>query len=123
MDTGKMMEPIVEELHSSATVRNVFGEPIEAHGKTVVPVANVAFGFGGGNGSGRHPKTPNKVQGEGGGVGGGVRVTPKGVLVVTDECTRFVRFDQPWKMLAAAGLGALWGFRVARKRAMREVRK
>src|SRR5271165_2136157 len=99
MDAGKMIEPIAERLQAGAGAKAVFGDPIEAHGKTIVPVATVAYGFGGGTGSGKRPGRDN---GEGGGLGGGIRVIPKGVLEITDECTRFVRFDPPWKLLAAA---------------------
>jgi hypothetical protein len=30
----------------ASVAKSVFGEPISAHGKTVVPVAKVAYGFG-----------------------------------------------------------------------------
>ena len=49
-----------------------------------MPVASVAYAFGGGGGGGLH--------GEAGGSGGGgaLRVQPLGVLEITSESTRFV---------------------------------
>jgi len=46
VNATEMLESIGESLGSTATVKSVFGEPIHAEGKTVVPVAKVAFGFG-----------------------------------------------------------------------------
>lgn len=78
------------------------GEPISAHGKTVVPVAKVAYGFGGGFGPGKHGAQADR-QGEGGGGGGGVRAYPAGALEITDTGTRFVPFtDLRWLLVAFA---------------------
>jgi uncharacterized spore protein YtfJ len=46
------MQQTGESLGSSATVKAVFGEPVHAAGRTVIPVAKVAYGFGGGFGTG-----------------------------------------------------------------------
>jgi uncharacterized spore protein YtfJ len=78
-------------LGSTATVKSVFGDPIHANGKTVVPVATVAYAFGGGAGSGKHGSYVDQ-QAEGGGGGGAVRAYPAGVLEITDSTTRFVPF-------------------------------
>jgi uncharacterized spore protein YtfJ len=51
MDAADLLHKIGETLGSTATVKSVFGEPISAHGKTVVPVAKVVYGFGGGFGA------------------------------------------------------------------------
>ena len=48
MHATEMLQRIGESLGSTATVKSVFGEPIHAEGKTVVPVAKVAYGFGAG---------------------------------------------------------------------------
>jgi uncharacterized spore protein YtfJ len=87
MSAPEMFEKITDALASTATVKSVFGEPIHAEGKTIVPVAKVAYGFGGGGS--RHP-------GEGGG-GGAVRAFPAGVLEITQNSTRFIPFsDLRW---------------------------
>ena len=75
----EFLNSIIERLNSSAKVQSVFGEPIAANGKTIIPVARVAYGFGGGAG---------EAMREGG--GGGVVATPLGVFEITDGRTRFV---------------------------------
>ncbi len=87
-----------EHLEVSAHVKTVFGEPIKTENKTIVPVAKIAYGFGGGPAKG-DPET-GPVETAGG--GGGVAATPLGVIEVTDEKTHFIPtngFD--WKV----GLG------------------
>jgi uncharacterized spore protein YtfJ len=72
----------VQELLAQArdvmTVKRVFGEPIEKNGLTIIPVANVLGGAGGG--SGPAPSGDNAV---GGGLG--VWATPAGVYVIHDQ--------------------------------------
>ena len=60
------------------TVKRVFGEPIEKPGLTLVPVANVLGGAGGGSGP---------ASGGEDAVGGGLGVwaTPAGVYVIRDQ--------------------------------------
>jgi uncharacterized spore protein YtfJ len=101
-----LLQRIGETLGSTATVKSVFGEPIQANGKTVVPVAKVAYGFGGGFGSGNASAHTNH-QGEGGGGGGGVRAFPAGALEITDTATRFVPFIDPGRLVVAFTAGAL----------------
>ena len=106
MATSDILSIISDKLGSRASVTSVFGDPITAHGKTVVPVARVAYGFGGGFGSGRASDQPDR-SGEGGGGGGGVRAVPAGVLEITENRTRFVPFVD-WRVAAGAfAAGAL----------------
>ena len=109
----EFLNSIIERLNSSAKVQSVFGEPIAANGKTIIPVARVAYGFGGGAGEGAREGKPGK--GEGG--GGGVVATPLGVFEITDGRTRFVPLGENRKLLAAAlagvCLGLLWAKRTA----------
>ena len=98
------MDSVIERIHESANVSSVYGDAIERSGKTIVPVARVAYGFGGGFGRG-----DEEEDGKGGGGGGGVSASPLGVLEITDEDTRFVRYGQPKKWLGALGLGLLIG--------------
>src|SRR5690348_7629645 len=76
MPGNEMLEKLSESLGSKATVKAVFGEPIQAAGKTIIPVAKVAYGFGGGFGTG--PVKDGNPKGEGGGAGGSVRAFPAG---------------------------------------------
>ncbi|WP_135853980.1 spore germination protein GerW family protein [Halorussus salinus] len=48
--SATQLDSLMEHLNGSANVRAVFGDPIERDDRTVVPVARVAFGFGGGFG-------------------------------------------------------------------------
>lgn len=77
-----------ETLSSTATVKSVFGDPIHAEGRTVIPVARVIYGFGGGFGSGhgqplRADEAGSAPEGEGGGGGGGALAYPAGPSVPT----------------------------------------
>ena len=46
------VERVAERVGASASVSAVFGTPVERDGITVIPVARVRWGFGGGSGSG-----------------------------------------------------------------------
>jgi uncharacterized spore protein YtfJ len=65
MNATDILQKIGETLGSSATVKSVFGEPIHVNGKTVVPVARVAYRFGGGFGSGKDSGRPDRQDGAG----------------------------------------------------------
>lgn len=95
IEKSQFLQSLAEKLHSSASVKTAYGDPIQAEGKTIIPVARVAYGLGGGYGriESRHE---NEHVGEGpegqsgGGGGGGVTVNPLGVFEVTQEQTRFI---------------------------------
>lgn len=105
---------IVEQLQRNANVRTVYGDPIEKGEKTVVPVARVAFGFGGGFGQ-SHDVEATGGDSEGGGLGGGSVATPVGALEITDGRTRFVRFGARKRSLAVLVAGLLVGLLVGRQ--------
>jgi len=50
-----ILEKLVEKVGGRASVKAVFGDPITRNGKTVVPVAKIRWGFGGGSGQGTSP--------------------------------------------------------------------
>ena len=118
---GSSMRSIFENLGEHASVRSVYGDPIEADGKTVIPVARVAYGFGGGFGQGgeetegRGPDAADGGTGQGAGVGGGVSAKPVGVVEVADGETRLLRFSDRRRigvaLLAGLALGLLFGRR------------
>ena len=107
-DLKGLFGQITDKLHSTATVRNVYGEPVQANGKTIVPVARIGYGFGAGAGDSKDES--------GGGGGGGVGIAPLGVIEVTDQGTRFVGISQAPKLLAMLGLGFVIGFVAGRRR-------
>jgi uncharacterized spore protein YtfJ len=108
MNAVDVLQRIGETLGSTATVKSVFGEPIHVNGKTVLPVAKVAYGFGGGFGIGNDSAHTDR-QGEGGGGGGGVRAFPAGALEITDNGTRFVPFIDIGQLLVAFIAGGVLG--------------
>ena len=110
-----ILQTIGERLQSAATVKSVFGDPIRAEGRTVVPVARVAYGFGGGFGAGR-PGAHGQNHGEGGGGGGGVAAMPAGVLDITAQGTRFVPFHDYRQLAAAFGAGVFMGLLLGRRK-------
>ena len=77
----RFMETMAEKLGMVARASTVFSEPVEREGITVIPVAKVRWGFGGGVG---HKKDEN-----GAGGGGGVQVTPVGFIEVKNGQAEF----------------------------------
>jgi uncharacterized spore protein YtfJ len=106
-----LFQSIIEPLHRSAAVSSVFGEAVPAQGKTIIPVARIAYGFGAGGG---HGVRDNKT-GDGEGGGGGVVATPLGVYEITSDATRFVPLYEGRKLLAAALIGLAVGVLWARR--------
>ena len=122
MSTKDLIDSAVEHLHASASVKAVYGDPIVIEGKTIIPVAKVAYGFGGGTGTktaGAEGMAPGeKAAGEGG--GSGVAAKPVGVVEITGVETRFLPFGETKKLTIAAamgsGLGLLFGVLLGRRR-------
>jgi uncharacterized spore protein YtfJ len=115
MNATEMLQRIGESLGSTATVKSVFGEPIRVDGKTVVPVAKVAYGFGAGGGSGTRGSAEDRER-EGGGGGGGVRAFPAGVLEITSENTQFIPFTDARRLALAFAAGIALGAMVFGRR-------
>ncbi|MFB6154925.1 MAG: GerW family sporulation protein [Haloferacaceae archaeon] len=68
MDTFESLASVVESLRESASAETVYGDPIVTDDRTVVPVARVAYGFGGGFGTGG-PVSDERDGGAGANVG------------------------------------------------------
>ncbi len=117
MELQPFFQSIKENLINKATVSSVYGEPISVGSKTVIPVARIAYGFGGGMGTSKALRGESQgpqFGGEGGGGGGGVVAAPLGVVEVTPEATRFIRFSSGRRMMGAAIAGILLGMIVGR---------
>ncbi len=110
MIAADLLQKIGDSLGTTATVKSVFGEPIHSEGKTVIPVAKVAYGFGAGAGSrssaGGEEGAPKH---DGGGGGGGVRAYPAGALEITATHTRFVTFPDLRLLSGVFAAGVLLG--------------
>lgn len=112
MELEKFIDSVRSSLADSANVKRVFGDPVVVGQKTIIPVARIGYGFGAGGGSGprrANAEGENKPTGEGGGGGGGMGAVPIGVVEITPECTRFIRFNSRKKILGAVAIGLALG--------------
>lgn len=107
MGSLPLLQSLKESILGQASVKAIYGEPISAQGKTIIPVAKVMYGYGAGAGTGGVGDT--SARGEGGGGGGGVRVVPLGVIEVSDQPTRFVSISDRKKLAGAMLAGAVMG--------------
>lgn len=107
MGSVALLQSLKDGILSQASVKAIYGEPISAHDKTIIPVAKIVYGYGAGAGTGHMgDKSPH---GEGGGGGGGVRAIPVGVIEVSGQQTRFVPISDRKKMTGAVLAGMIVG--------------
>jgi uncharacterized spore protein YtfJ len=86
MDVGELTKGVREAL----SVRQVFGEPVEREGVTVIPAATIVGGGGGGAGetTGKPSKEGSKANAQtqgGGGSGFGGFMWPAGAFEIRDD--------------------------------------
>jgi len=115
MELQKYFESIQDKITSSAHVKTVFGDPISAEGKTIIPVARIRYGFGGGMGAGPTRSGDEQRLGQGGGGGGGVMAVPVGVVEVSANGTRFIPIHSRKRMGALVLLGFMAGYLWSRR--------
>lgn len=86
-----MLEGAIGKIREMVDANSVVGEPIvTADGVTIIPISKISVGLGGG-GSDFSPKNANaKDMPFGGGVGGGVKVTPIAFLVIREGNVRML---------------------------------
>ena len=88
-----MLESTIQKIREMLDVNTVVGEPITTpDGVTIIPVSKVSVGFGGGGSDFASKASENPF---GGGVGGGVKVTPVCFLVVKDGNVRMLSVPAP----------------------------
>lgn len=113
MSSLALLQSLKDSILTQANVKAIYGEPISAQGKTVIPVAKVMYAYGAGAGTGGVGESSAK--GEGGGGGGAVRAIPVGVVEISGQQTRFVPISDRRKLAGAAlvglGLGVCLGLR------------
>ena len=86
-----MLENTIQKIREMLDVNTVVGNPITTpDGVTIIPVSKVSVGFGGGGSD--FVKNENSF---GGGVGGGVKVTPICFLIVKDGNVRMMPVAAP----------------------------
>jgi uncharacterized spore protein YtfJ len=66
MNIQDLLRGIADRVSASASVKNVYGDPVSAGGRTIIPAAQVRYAFGGGGGA------RGDAHREGGGGGGKV---------------------------------------------------
>ena len=89
-----MLENTIAKIREMVDSNNVIGEPIVVGDVTIIPVSKISVGVGGG-GSDFAAKNGVKTEPFGGGVGGGVKVTPICFLVVKDGNVRMMPVPTP----------------------------
>lgn len=110
-----LFQSLAERLQQSANVSSVFGEPIAAQGRTIIPVAKISYGFGGGTGMGRRGRAEAGGE-EGAGGGGGIAATPAGVIEVTEAGARFIPIRQTRVLIGGLVSGFVLGLWMGRRR-------
>ncbi|MCD4650369.1 MAG: hypothetical protein K8S56_01070 [Candidatus Cloacimonetes bacterium] len=89
MALSKLASTLSTKISEALHIKLVFGNPVTASGKTIIPVAKIGFGFGSG-GSFVTPSSEENKQVENGGGGGGGSAEPLGVFEISDSGTRFI---------------------------------
>lgn len=95
----------ITHMQEAATVKSVFGDPVQVDGRTIVPVAQVKYAMGMGMGRGTSTKD-GQGEGSGGGGGGSVTVRPVAVLEVRDGAVKVTPIPDVTR-LALAGVALL----------------
>lgn len=118
LDDAEQVKAFVEQLGhvlgAEANVATVFGQPVERSDSTVIPVARVRYGVGGGVGLGPRAKNDAGQPQRGGGAGGGVQITPAGFIHIRNGSAEFQSIPDPradgmksFAVLAGMGL-SVW---------------
>jgi uncharacterized spore protein YtfJ len=96
------IERLAEKVSRAASSTTVYGTPVERDGVTVVPVAKLRYGFGGGSGR-KHSDE------EGSGGGGGVYARPVGYIEIKDDSSQYRPIRDPAAMVPVIAVGGLVG--------------
>jgi len=83
---------LADALGAKASASVAYGPAVERDGVTVIPVAKVRWGFGGGGGSGRAVRN---VGADGTGGAGGTLVSPIGYITIRSGKAEFHRIKEP----------------------------
>jgi len=97
MTTHRLIEAALDKVRGTAGVKTVYGEPIKVDGKTIIPIAKVAFGA----------KPVAGTEGEGSRIG--AYAAPLGVVELSGEETKFVAINAKKHLTIAGAVGAAVG--------------
>jgi hypothetical protein len=106
--TDELLATLADRIGARFDASNVFGTPVERDGVTVIPVATIRFGIGGGSGS-----DPSKGQDGQGGGGGGV-ASAAGYIELKTGRSRFVPAVHPARMFLLVGAATLAALAILR---------
>lgn len=104
MNIQQLLQSMSERVSASASVKNVYGEPVAVGNRTVIPAARIRYAFGGGGGGAK-----GDAEAQNGGGGGRVSARPCGIVEITPDGTRFIAFVNRRRMGAALALGFVLG--------------
>lgn len=104
MKIKEVIQQLSDKFSKDAHVKSVYGDPVKLQGKTIIPIARIAYGLGAG-GSQLGDETGDAA----GGGGGGMTAQPIGVLEVSEEQTRFVAINDWQQKLKWTGIGIFLG--------------
>jgi uncharacterized spore protein YtfJ len=100
-------QEMIDTIREHGSIKTVFGEPVTHGQRTVIPVARVWFGLGGGEDA--------ATENVGGGMG--VMAQPLGVYEITEDGTEFIPLrKRPPLPLAVGVLAGVVGLLIIRKR-------
>jgi len=115
MSMNEFFQSIIDHLQNSASVKTVYGEPTEVKGKTIIPVAKIAYAF--------CSSTPGRQESDGQGHnrdGGAIAVKPAGIIEITQDAdTRFIPIKDTEKLIGMLLLGVMLGAIVSGRRSRR----
>jgi uncharacterized spore protein YtfJ len=109
---AKTLRSLGDHLQVGASVRNVYGDPVNIGGRTVIPIARVSYGFGAGGRVGGNGDAELERGRSGGGAG--MTARPVGALEITEAGTRFIPFIDPARLGMALIVGFLIGLTISR---------
>jgi uncharacterized spore protein YtfJ len=96
------VERVAEKMGVHASAKAVYADPVQQDGVTVIPVAKLRWGFGGGSG---------RKQGKRGkGGGGGMQAWPMGYIEIKDGQTEFKPIRDPMTFVPIAAVGSIAGW-------------
>lgn len=84
----QVIDKLTGMVGESGGVKLIYGETRNFENRSIIPVAQVRYGFGGGGGRGKGDEA-DPAEGEGLGFGGGIEVKPVGYIDITPNRVDF----------------------------------
>ncbi|MBO4302389.1 sporulation protein [Methanosarcinaceae archaeon] len=101
MTVQDIVKEVSNELEKVVSTKTVVGEPIEAAGRTIIPITKISVGFGCGGLEGAAKGNPKEegagepgAKAYGGGGGAGARIEPVAFIVMTEDKTEILTIKE-----------------------------